>query len=128
MARKREQKYKISFIVKTINEYVDNAKYPDIISLQEICSIMGWSYKYLQNIRLQNEDVKLAIERLTTKKAYILEKGMLEGAFSPTAAIFSLKQLGWKDNPTVDEVSESEEEDELSQALKNFIKKAKNDK
>jgi hypothetical protein len=41
------------------------------------------------------------IKLLITKKEAQLEKGLLGGAIPPSAGIFSLKQLGWKDTQDV---------------------------
>jgi hypothetical protein len=47
----------------------------------------------------QMEELSSAIKKLIDKKQANLERGALGGQLNTTMAIFSLKQMGWKDNP-----------------------------
>jgi len=47
----------------------------------------------------RSEKLRYAIKLCSTKKEAQLEIGMLSGEIQAAPAIFSLKQLGWKDNP-----------------------------
>ena len=86
---------KIQDIINKLEIYIDDNTIP-IIS--EFC--------YQNNIRKQRlyekEEFSDSIKRLIEKKEANLEKGMLFGKINVTGAIFSLKQLGWKDKSEVD--------------------------
>lgn len=43
------------------------------------------------------EELADAVKACTTKKEFVLEQSALNGNVNVTMAIFSLKQLGWKD-------------------------------
>lgn len=45
----------------------------------------------------QWDELKTLIKRCIDKKEAALERGMIGQTYNVTAAIFSLKQLGWKD-------------------------------
>ena len=78
-----------------IREYTDKSSLP---ILKEVCLENEWDYDYV--IQLQRENPKLRIEtkRLLTKKEILLEKALYTGE-NNSGFIFSLKQLGWKDQP-----------------------------
>lgn len=65
------------------------------------------------------EEFRELIELCHTKKEADLEIGALTGAFPPSMAIFSLKQLGWKDNPGGDD--EDAEKIKLLQSIANKL-------
>ena len=71
---------------------------PDRISTYEyVCKIL--------NGRLleQNDDrLDTSIKNLVNAKEYMLERLGLKGKINSTLAVFSLKQLGWRDQQQVD--------------------------
>lgn len=82
-------------ILKLLDEYIEKT---DIPILVEFC--------YLNNIRRQflyeNKLMTDSIKRLIEKKEAQLERKALNKEIEKTMAIFSLKQLGWKDvNETI---------------------------
>lgn len=56
-------------------------------------------FAYLHNVNRQSlyEYLPDTIKKLSEKKQANLEKGMLSNKINVTGAIFSLKQLGWRD-------------------------------
>ena len=90
----RPKIYIIKDIVKIIDNYV---KETDLPILKEVCYQNGWRYESIMNLEPKEEDLDDAIKRLVNKKEAELERGGLTGKYNNTMAIFSLKQLGWKD-------------------------------
>ena len=68
----------------------------------------GWSYEYVCKILngrlLEQKDDRLdtSIKNLVNAKEYMLERLGLKGKINSTLAVFSLKQLGWRDQQQVD--------------------------
>lgn len=108
MARPVSPKYELEFMLKRIDEYTDNTVIP---ILKELCYQQYWDYDYIIKIKTEKEELGRSIKRLLNKKEAQLEKLALMGKVSRTMAIFSLKQLGWKDK--------SDDEDENSEILNN---------
>lgn len=121
MARPKTNKYKIKEMVQKINNYTDNTKLPDIPILKEICVENDWNYDYIMKLQRGNEELRQSIKRLLMKKEVLLEKGMTGGQLVASASIFSLKQLGWRDEAKIEILEQETEEDELSKAIKSYI-------
>lgn len=121
MARPKSNKYKIKDMVKKINEYTDNTKLPDIPILKEICVENDWNYDYVMQLQRNDKELSQSIKRLLMKKEVLLEKGMTGGQLVASASIFSLKQLGWRDEAKIEILEQETEEDELSKAIKSYI-------
>lgn len=121
MARPKSNKYKIKDMVKKINEYTDNTKLPDIPILKEICVENDWNYDYIMKLQRNNDELRQSIKRLLMKKEVLLEKGMTGGQLVASASIFSLKQLGWRDEAKIEILEQEAEEDELSKAIRSYI-------
>lgn len=88
-------KEKIDKTIKLLDEYIDKNEIPIVAE-----------FAYLHNIRkatlYEKEELAYSIKRLTEKKEAQLEKGALGGLLNSTMAIFSLKQLGWRDKQEID--------------------------
>ncbi|MFR4986972.1 MAG: hypothetical protein ACLUCH_06210 [Lachnospirales bacterium] len=121
MARPKTNKYKIKEMIQKINNYTDNIKLPDIPILKEICVENDWNYDYIMKLQRDNEELRQSIKRLLMKKEVLLEKGMTGGQLVASASIFSLKQLGWRDEAKIEILEQETEEDELSKAIKSYI-------
>lgn len=121
MARPKTNKYKIKEMIQKINNYTDNIKLPDIPILKEICVENDWNYDYIMKLQRGNEELRQSIKRLLMKKEVLLEKGMTGGQLVASASIFSLKQLGWRDEAKIEILEQETEEDELSKAIKSYI-------
>lgn len=122
--QKKKSKYDIDELVQKMEEYTQST---DIPILKEFCFINNLSYQYVANLRqkLENADLdKMAsdkesddileenklsysIRRLLMKKEFMLEKKALKNEIPINFAVFSLKQLGWRDGQDI-EVSTSE--------------------
>lgn len=91
----RNGKYKISRMIKKIREYTDKSDFP---ILKECCVQNDWDYDYFLQLQRNHEVLCREARRLLAIKEIKLEKALLTGQ-NNTGVIFSLKQLGWKDNP-----------------------------
>lgn len=109
MAKKATGKYDINKLCKLLNEYTEAT---DIPILKECCLNNNLSYDYIsqlkrkeieENPNILDRPLTLAIKRLLDKKEVSLEKMALNGKIDRGMAIFSLKQIGWKDNPTIED-------------------------
>jgi hypothetical protein len=79
------------------------AAFQQYIEATQIPSVAGFAYLNGLNRTSVYEIPELAdaIKRCITKKEWALERMALEGKINCTMAIFSLKQIGWKDTPSV---------------------------
>jgi len=77
-------------LLQAFEEYIDTEDIPIIV---DFCT----KRKILKQNLYDREEFSTLLKRCTAKKEAALEKGMLYGDLVPSAAIFSLKQLGWSD-------------------------------
>jgi hypothetical protein len=103
--RGRPQKYDAVEMAKKANQYAVDSKLPIVA---EFAHEQGITRVYLYELAQRNPKSGLsdAIKNITEHKEIVLEKGALLNKLNPTMAIFSLKQLGWKDKP--DETGDSD--------------------
>ncbi len=89
----RPRKYsakRVKEICKALEEYIENTEIPIVAEFAYKNDIVREElYKY--------EEFGTLLKKLIAKKETVLEKGMLSGDLVPSAAIFSLKQVGWSD-------------------------------
>lgn len=106
MARPKKAKYQLKNLCKIIDEYTDNTQIP---ILKEVCYQNNLNYSYVMQMRTKEENAELSnsIKRLLDKKEAQLERLGLTGKIDRGMAIFSLKQLGWKDKPEQEDSIES---------------------
>jgi len=83
-----------------IQEYISKTKIPILV---EFCYQYPISKSYLYALADEDEELKDSIKLLITKKEASLERETLDGNVDKTMAIFSLKQLGWKDKSEVEQ-------------------------
>lgn len=131
------EKYKIPNMIEAIHKYmrdcnVDGTQYTKtgqrkplrIPIFKECCLKNGWNYEYAYELSRENPDLLDAINELIGWKEVLLEQGMLYGTIKHGAAIFSLKQLGWRDNQNISiNKAEDVEDDELTKSLEEIAKK-----
>lgn len=90
---------KIEETIELLDKYIDDNEIPIVAE-----------FAYLNNIRkatlYEKEELKYSIKRLTEKKEAQLEKGALGGMLNSTMAIFSLKQMGWRDKQEIEHSGE----------------------
>lgn len=130
--RPTKPKYKPKSMITAIQQYLDMCNVngtnvtPDgkrkplrVPILKECCMLNQWNYDYVMQLQRDGpEELSQAIKGLLTWKEIVLEQGMLYGTIKPGAAIFSLKQLGWKDNQEIIlGRNEKIEDDELTKSL-----------
>jgi len=127
MARGRPPKVKVDDILAAVDPYLAEADPP---ILAEFAHQQGITRQYLYELAAKRKavgDNRLtdAIKRLSESKEVALERGALSGRFSPSVAIFSLKQLGWTDKAViVPEPDDAGKVDPLTAALKAEAEKA----
>lgn len=102
--RGRPRKHDRDEITALLNEYTDTTEIPIVA---EFCYLNGLIRQYLYEMSKDHEDLSDAIKRCTEKKEVQLEKKALVGDVNHTMAIFSLKQLGWKDKQEVEHTGET---------------------
>jgi len=120
MAKGRPPKVKINDIIAAVGPYLEDAD-PPIVA--EFAHQQGITRQYLYELAAtakKRGDARLsdAIKMLSEAKEIKLERGGLSGRYSPSVAIFSLKQLGWSDKGPADDAAEVEREvDPLTAAI-----------
>lgn len=109
MPRKGEYKYDVDEICRALDSYtVQCVKQKEVPILKEVFVKKGWDYTYVTQVLngrlLEQKDDKLdiSIRNLVNAKEYMLERLGLKGKINATMAVFSLKQLGWRDQQQVD--------------------------
>ena len=105
MARPISEKYKTDFVLKQMNDYIDNTELP---IFKEVCYQNNWDTARIYQLGNEHEEILDTIKKLSNKKEAELEKGGLTGKYNSTMAVFSLKQLGWKDRQEVEVGSNKE--------------------
>lgn len=110
MARPRStSKYDVDEICRALDSYTEQClKQKEVPILKEVFVKKGWNYNYITrtlNGRLLekgDERLETSIRNLIDAKEYMLERLGLKGKINTTLAVFSLKQLGWRDQQQVD--------------------------
>lgn len=121
-----KSKYNIDFMIKQVNEYIERNK-RGLPILKEVCLENEWDYDYVMQLQREHKELSQATKRLLSLKEIKLEKGALLGKIDKTMAIFSLKQLGWKDRNEHD-INMGSGKDELADFLNDKPKKENNAK
>lgn len=106
MARPSTGKY--DNLIQDIVEYTNNTEYP---ILKELCYQKHYNYDYIMQMQRGNEELSQSIKELLYKKETHLEREGIKGNLAQTMAVFTLKQLGWRDqievqNPQLVKVEE----------------------
>jgi len=86
---------RIDEVIRLMDDYTENTAVP---ILAEVAYQNHFSKPTLYDIPELSDPIK----RLLTKKESQLEKGALAGQVNATMAIFSLKQMGWRDKQEVE--------------------------
>jgi hypothetical protein len=85
---------KLKEISEAMDEYTDMTEIPILAE-----------FAYLHNIRkatlYEHKQLSYSIKRMMEKKEFTLEKLAMAGETNSTFAIFSLKQMGWRDKHEV---------------------------
>ena len=97
MARPKTGKY--DNLIKDIVEYTNNTEYP---ILKELCYKKHYNYDTIMKMQRVDGELMQSIKELLYKKEAYLEREGIKGNLAQTMAVFTLKQLGWKDNIEVE--------------------------
>ncbi|MCK9576421.1 MAG: DNA-packaging protein [Clostridia bacterium] len=92
------QKYKTENLVALLDKYTNDT---DIPILKEVCYQNYLNYDTIMKYQRTDELLMQSIKRLLDKKESQLERKGLNKEIDRTVAIFSLKQLGWKDKQEI---------------------------
>lgn len=106
----RPRKYNVDKLVGALKAYTESSEIP---ILKEFCYKYPISYDYLLIVAKRedeagNKELYRTIKRTLDKKEAQLERLGLEGRVDKTMAIFSLKQLGWRDRVDIDTTSKGD--------------------
>lgn len=93
-----KQKYKTENLVALLDKYTNDT---DIPILKEVCYQNYLNYDTIMKYQRTDELLMQSIKRLLDKKESQLERKGLNKEIDRTVAIFSLKQLGWKDKQEI---------------------------
>lgn len=105
MARPVSGKYVQEEMCMKLDSYTDTCiRKKKVPILKEVVVKMGWNYDTVMGLERKEgwEQLRESISRLVNTKEYMLERLALDGKITNTMAVFSLKQLGWKDQQTMD--------------------------
>ncbi len=91
---KDSRRYNRDRLTVELLDYTDQTELP---ILAEFSSIVGVEGSYLRELAKSHPPLQRALELCKAKKEARLEQGGLLGVYTPAVAIFSLKQLGWRD-------------------------------
>ena len=99
--RGRPRKVSIQNLIDGVDAYIESTPLPIVA---EYALLNGYTREWLYQLAAKEKEegrpeLTYAIKKIADTKAIALEKGALIGKFSPSMAIFSLKQLGWRDKP-----------------------------
>lgn len=114
MARPKTGKY--DNLRQDIIDYTIATEYP---ILKELCYQKHYSYDYVMELQRKDDELAQSIKELLYKKEVYLEREGIKGNLAQTMAVFTLKQLGWKDRP------DTEEEDKDMKNAQDIIVKIK---
>lgn len=96
MARPRKyNEEKVKEIIDDLEKYIENTEIP-------ILSEFAYQHKVSREALYDYEEFSTLIKRAIYKKEAQLERKALNGEVDKTMAIFSLKQLGWRDKHEVE--------------------------
>ena len=96
----RPKKYTKEFIEELHKKFIEYIDFNDIPILSEFASKNGLYRQQIYEL-FKDPPYNDAIKMCHTKKEAGLERNGLLGKIDRSVAIFSLKQLGWKDTQTI---------------------------
>ena len=114
--RGRPPKVNIEDLINDASEYIATADPP---ILAEYAHIHGITRQYLYELANSNKELSDTIKTISEAKEVVLERKGLSGEYTASMAIFSLKQLGWKDTAEVTDTKALDKLDSILGELKN---------
>ena len=112
----RPPKVDLEKLISDADEYIKTANPPILAEYAHMHGITRQYLYQLADIKNQAGDHRLSdtIKKISEAKEIILERKTLTGEYNSTMAVFSLKQLGWKDRTEIDANTEAlEKMDEI---------------
>lgn len=101
-------KYDIETMCEIIDKYTeDHAESERPPILKHCCVLNNWNYDHVMRLQRENDKLCQSIKKLLAQKEVWLETKALLGEVNSTMAVFSLKQLGWRDNPQVNDLEDT---------------------
>ena len=94
----RPPKVKEQDMPELVRRFEDYIKSTEVPIIAEFAYQNGFGKQYFH----EREEFSNLIKMATAKKEATLEKKTLTGEYNPAMAIFSLKQLGWKDKQEIE--------------------------
>lgn len=116
MGRLKTGKY--DNLKEDIEQYTKRTEYP---ILKELCYQKHYNYDYVMQLQRKDEDLAQSIKELLYKKESYLEREGIKGNLAQTMAVFTLKQLGWRDNIEVAHTDMSKVDELLKEIKDNAI-------
>lgn len=115
----RPPKVNIDDLINDADDYIKKADPPIVNEYAHLHNITGnYLYHLADKLEAKGEpELKHTIKKIAEAKAITLEKKALKGRYNASMAIFSLKQLGWKDKQ-----EEKSDDDDL---VKQFLEELK---
>jgi UTP-glucose-1-phosphate uridylyltransferase len=93
----RPQKYTEPVINEMVQKFADYINDTELPIVAEFAYMNDIDRKYLYD----HEEFSALLKKCKSKKETALERGAISGAYVPSVAIFSLKQLGWSDKQEI---------------------------
>lgn len=94
----RPQKYTDAFVkelAKKFERYIEETDLP-------IIAEFAYQNGVTKQLLYEREEFSTLVKRCVEKKEARLERGLLTGEYNAPGAIFSLKQLGWRDKHEIE--------------------------
>ena len=114
--RGRPPKVNIDDLINDVDAYIKKAE-PPIVA--EYAHLHGITRQRLYQLAEEHKELFDTIKRISEAKEIKLEKNALNGKYQHTMAIFSLKQLGWRDVQDVIDEKALQKLDDILGELKN---------
>jgi len=103
---------RLNEIIDLMEDYIENTDIPIVAE-----------FAYINRIRRQalyeHKELSDTIKRMIDKKEFQLEKKALDNDINSTFAIFSLKQIGWRDKQEIEHKVDKTVLDELREKYEN---------
>lgn len=104
----RPKKISDEALIADVDAYIAYTRKNDLIpNIIRFAQRNGLTRQTLHTRGKKNPELYDAIKRIVEEKEVVLEEGALTGKYAQTMAIFSLKQIGWRDKP--DDVEEDDD-------------------
>ena len=103
---------RLAEINKAIEEYTEKTAIP-------ILAEFSYNYGVLRQELYKHPELSDAIKNLMAKKEFQLEKMAMTNKVNSTFAIFSLKQMGWRDRHELEHIVNTEVIDSLRSKYEN---------